>query len=135
MAIAPSTDATYEVGRQLVELCRQGRNLDAVRTLYAPDVVSVEVHGDAHMPARMEGLQAVLGKNQWFFDSHEIHSAAVRGPFPHGDRFVAVYEMDVTPKSGPMAGRRMQMEEAALYTVRDGKVVKEEFFYHMPGGA
>ena len=32
-----------------------------------------------------------------------------------------------------MAGKRMQFEEAALYTVRDGKVVQEEFFYDMPG--
>jgi hypothetical protein len=30
-----------------------------------------------------------------------------------------------------MAGKRMQVEEAGLYTVRDGKVVHEEFFYHM----
>jgi len=29
MGIAPSTDATYAVGKQLVELCKQGRNLDA----------------------------------------------------------------------------------------------------------
>ena len=30
-----------------------------------------------------------------------------------------------------MQGRRMKMEEAALYTVKDGKIVEEEFFYHM----
>ena len=41
--------------------------------------------------------------------------------------------MDVTPKEGPMKGHRMQFEEAGLYTVRDGKVAQEEFFYHMGG--
>jgi len=25
----------------------------------------------------------------------------------------------------------MQMDEAALYTVANGKIVQEEFFYHM----
>jgi ketosteroid isomerase-like protein len=28
-----------------------------------------------------------------------------------------------------MAGQRMQMEEVGLYTVEDGKIVREEFFY------
>ena len=32
-----------------------------------------------------------------------------------------------------MAGKRMTLDEAALYTVKDGKVVHEEFFYHMGG--
>ena len=39
--------------------------------------------------------------------------------------------MEVTAKAGPMAGKRMKLDEAALYTVKDGKVVKEEFFYDM----
>jgi hypothetical protein len=30
-----------------------------------------------------------------------------------------------------MAGKRMQAEEAGLYTVKGGRIVKEEFFYHM----
>ena len=30
-----------------------------------------------------------------------------------------------------MKDKRMKLEEAGLYTVKDGKVVKEEFFYAM----
>jgi ketosteroid isomerase-like protein len=30
-----------------------------------------------------------------------------------------------------MANKRMRLEETGLYTVRDGKVVQEEFFYDM----
>jgi len=30
-----------------------------------------------------------------------------------------------------MAGKRFTMDEAGLYTVKDGKIVHEEFFYHM----
>jgi len=30
-----------------------------------------------------------------------------------------------------MAGQRMKMDEVALYTVKDGKIVHEEFFYDM----
>ena len=123
--------SSLEVGQKLVSLCRENRNVEAVETLYAPDVVSIEARGDAHMPQRMEGADAIRGKNQWWVDNHTIHDAQVAGPFPHGERFIVHYKYDVTPKAGPMSGKRMQMEEAALYTVRDGKVVQEEFFYHM----
>ena len=36
--------------------------------------------------------------------------------------------MDVTPKA---SGERMQMDEVAVYTVKDGKIVQEEFLYAM----
>lgn len=123
--------STLEVGQKLVALCRAGKNLEAVDTLYAPDVVSVEAMGDPSMPARTEGIDAIRGKNRWWLDNHEIHSGEAFGPFPHGDRFIVHFKFDVTAKSGPMAGKRMQVDEAALYTVRDGKVAREEFFYHM----
>jgi ketosteroid isomerase-like protein len=124
-------NSTLDVGKRLVALCREGRNLDAIDSLYAPDVLSIDAHGDEHMPARMQGIQAVRGKNQWWFDNHTIHATDANGPYPHGDRFIVRFTMDITPRVGPMAGRRMAVEEAGLYTVRDGKIVKEEFFYHM----
>jgi ketosteroid isomerase-like protein len=123
--------STYEVGQRLVALCRENRNLDAVEELYAKDVVSVEVHGMPDLPARMQGIDAIRRKNQWWLENHTVHASTVSGPFPHGDRFIVHCKYDVTARIGPMAGQRMQMEEAGLYTVRDGKVAQEEFFYHM----
>ena len=32
-----------------------------------------------------------------------------------------------------MSGNRMQMHEAGLFTTENGKITKEEFFYHMGG--
>ena len=53
----------------------------------------------------------------------------MEGPFPHGsDRFAVYFKYDVTNKP---SGRRMQMNEIGLFTVRNGKVSKEEFFYDM----
>ncbi len=126
-------DSTQQVGKKLVEFCRAGKNLEAVSTLYAPNVVSVEVHSMPNMPARMEGIEAVRKKNEWWFENHEIHGGETNGPWPHGDRFIVHYKIDVTAKAGPMAGKRMQAEECGLYTVRDGKIVQEEFFYDMGG--
>jgi hypothetical protein len=120
-----------KVANQLVELCKQNRNVDAVNQLYSPNIVSQELMEMPGMPRRMEGIDAIRGKNQWWLDNHDIHSTEVIGPFPHEDRFIVVFKMDVTAKVGPRAGQRMKAEEAALYTVKDGKIVKEEFFYSM----
>lgn len=122
---------TKQVGEKLVELCRQGKNLEAVDTLYSPEIVSVEAMGNEEMPAEMRGIEAVRGKNQWWLDNHEVHSAAAEGPYPNNDRFAVRYNYDVTAKAGPMAGQRMKMDEIALYTVEDGKIVREEFYYSM----
>ncbi len=122
---------TMEVGKRLVELCRQGKLKEAVDTLYSPRIVSIEAQGSPAMPARMEGIDAVRGKNEWWEKNHEVHGGQADGPWPHGDRFIVRFQFDVTAKAGPMAGKRMKLDEAALYTVKDGKIVQEEFFYHM----
>ncbi len=118
-----------EVGKKLVELCQQGKNMEAIETLYSPHIVSVEAASGPDMPARSEGLEAIKGKSAWWVENHEVHGAVVEGPYPHGDRFIVRFKYDVTAKAGPMTGKRFTMDEAALYHVKDGKVVHEEFFY------
>ena len=123
--------SALEIGQKMVALCKEGKNLEALNTLFSEDAESIEARGDEQMPAEMKGLDALRQKNHWFFDNHEVHGGDVKGPFPNGDRFTVVFNFDVTPKAGPMAGKRMQMEEVGLYTVEGGKIVKEEFFYAM----
>jgi len=116
---------TKTVGERLVELCREGKNLDAIDTLYSPEIVSVEPRGNEMMPAEMKGIDAIRGKNTWWIENHEVHSSAAEGPMVNGDRFTVIYDFEVTPKNG----ERMHMKEVALYTVNGGKVVREEFYY------
>jgi hypothetical protein len=120
-----------EVGKKLVDLCRNNKSLEAVNTLYSPDIVSVEAQSPPGKPREMKGIQAIRDKHDWWYKNHEIHSGIVTGPWPHDDRFIVGFKYDVTPTSGPMAGKRMTIDEAALYTTKDGKIVREEFFYHM----
>ena len=128
-----SSPSTSEVGKKLVELCNQGKSREAIETLYSPSIVSIEAQAMPPMPARMEGIAAVKGKAEWWEKNHEVHKGEAKGPWPHGDRFIVHFNYDVTAKAGPMAGKRFKMEEAALYTVKNGKVVQEEFFYQMGG--
>lgn len=124
---------TMDVGKKLVELCRAGKFMQAVDELYGPEIVSIEPFASPTeaVPQRMEGIKAVRGKGEWWEKNHEVHSAKVEGPWPHGDRFIVRFVLDVTGKSGPMAGKRMTLDETGLYSVKDGKVVQEEFFYFM----
>jgi ketosteroid isomerase-like protein len=119
---------TMEIASKLVELCRQGKNQEALDTLYADNVVSVEAAVPKGMEREAKGLAAVKAKGQWWEDNHEIHSASVTGPWPHDDRFVVGFQIDVTFKP---SGQRMQMDEVGLYQVQGGKIVREEFFYDM----
>ena len=127
------TSDSMKVGKELADLCREGKAREAIDRLYSPDIVSIEAEAAGPMPKRMEGLAAIRGKAEWWEKNHETHSAEVEGPWPHGDRFIVRFKFDVTAKTGPMAGKRMKLDETALYTVNHGKVVQEEFFYNMDG--
>ena len=70
-----------ELGKQLVDLCNDGKAMEAVEQLYSNEIVSIEAQGSEEMPARMEGIEAIKGKGQWWFQNHEVHSMVAVGPF------------------------------------------------------
>ena len=74
---------TMDIARKLVELCRQGRNEEALDTLYADDAVSVEAMAMSDAPPEVKGLAAIKAKGEWWMNNHEIHSSSVTGPWPH----------------------------------------------------
>ena len=115
--------SVLDLAKKYVELCTDQRFDEALSTLYARDAVSVEA-----MPRAPEarGLDAIVAKGRRWAEGHEIHGVKVEGPFPNGDRFIVRFVMDVTIKA---ASQRVTMDEMALFTVADGKIVREEFFY------
>ncbi len=122
-----TTTGTATVAEELVSFCKDGRFLDAINTLYSPDIVSVESMGSETMPKEMKGIDAIRGKNQWWAENNEVLSSRIEGPFVGEDQFAVHYDFDVKFKP---TGKRDRMEEMALYTVKDGKVVREQFFYN-----
>jgi ketosteroid isomerase-like protein len=119
-----------EIGSQIVALCNAGKGMEAIRTLYSPEIVSCEGPGSPPEMARVQGLDAVIQKGEWWEANHEVHRMVASGPFcgHRDDQFVVEFEMEITPKH---SGERTQMREVGLYTVRDGKIVQEEFMYLM----
>src|SRR5262245_2346759 len=103
---------TLEVGKKLVELCKQGKNQEAMETLYAPGIVSVEAVALPGLGAEARGREAVFAKGKWWNENHTVHSATCEGPWPHGDRFITRFTYDVTHKP---SGQRFTMDEVALF--------------------
>lgn len=121
--------SAFEIGQKLVEFCKQGQNLESINTLYAQNVQSIEAADPPEGERIANGIDAVRGKNQWWSENHEIHEANVEGPWPHGDdKFAVRFSYDVTNKP---SGQRYKMDEIAVFTVQEEKVVREEFFYTM----
>ncbi len=126
MSTVPLT--TMEIANSLVDLCKQGKNAEAMKTLYANDIVSIEAGAPPGQSRESHGMDATMAKGQWWVDNHEVHDAKVGGPWPNGDQFIVTFRYDITFKP---QSKRFVMEEAALYTIKDGKIVREEFFYAM----
>ena len=122
--------SALEVGKKLVQFCKEGKNLESISTLYAKDVESIEAMAPPGGERIAKGIDAVKGKNQWWTENHEVHEGSVEGPFPHGDdKFAVIFKYDITNKP---SGQRMKLEEVGVFHLNgDGKVAKEEFFYTM----
>jgi hypothetical protein len=82
------------------------------------------------MPAEMSGIDAIRGKHEWWEANNEVHSIEANGPFLAQDQFAVQFIWDATFKP---TGQKQSMTEMALYTVKDGKIVREQFFYNVPG--
>ena len=119
--------STKDIADDLVSMWKQGQFHEAGEKYWAEDVVSVEAGGPPGMDPASRGIDAARGKGQWWAANHDVHGASVTGPFVNGDQFVVGFEMDVTFKP---EGRRFTLSEQALYTIRDGKIAEERFFYN-----
>lgn len=119
---------TKEVADTLVKLCSDGKFTEAGEKLYAPEIVSVEAGAPPGQSRESNGIAAVRAKGEWWTANHDVHSSVVEGPLVAGSHFSVTYKMDVTFKP---QNKRFQMEEIGVYTVANGKIVREEFFYSM----
>src|SRR5689334_10514210 len=115
---------TEEVAKKVVELTRKQAWHQAVNELYADDIVSVEARTSDGSSPETRGIDGIRGKVDWWINEMEVHSFKVSNPFVAHDHFVIQYDVDVTDKKSK---HRMQISEVGYYTVKDGKIVREEF--------
>jgi hypothetical protein len=118
------------VARRFMVLCNQGKHFEVMRTMYAPEMVSVEGDGKETV-----GKEPVIRKSEVFQGNNTLHRQDLRGPFFCGNpnassgRFAVYSSLEFSPKAG---GERRTHEEVGIYTVKNDTIAREEFFYDGP---
>ena len=114
---------TQDLAKSFTEMCSKGEFDAAGKKYWSDNIVSREpMTGEM---AELKGRKAVEGKGAWWYANHTVHNVQVEDPYGHGVQFVVRFNMDVTPKGG----QRAHMDEVGLYTVKNGKIVEESFFF------
>ncbi|AKD55145.1 nuclear transport factor 2 family protein [Spirosoma radiotolerans] len=114
-----------ELADRLVTLCREGNYEQAQRELYSNDAKSIEPTSAQGMPS-VQGLDAIIAKgNQFQRMIQEIHGGHVGGPLIAGNTIAITISLDATFTDGT----RQTINELAVYTVQNGKIIEEQFFY------
>lgn len=118
---------TQEVAAKFNELAQTGQWDKIQEELYADNAVSIEpAHAAAMGMGNAEGMEAIKAKGAAFNAMvEEMHGGYSTEPVVAGNHFTLAMGMEVTMKG---AGR-MKMDEICVYEVKDGKIVKEQFFY------
>jgi hypothetical protein len=118
---------TQDVANRFFQLAQENRFDQIQDELYAGNAVSIEPpHGASGGLSNAEGLAAIKKKGEAFNEMvEEMHGGYCTTPVVGGNYFAVAMGMDVTMKG---VGRT-KMDEVAVYEVKDGKIVKEQFFY------
>ena len=90
-------------------------------------LVDVEVVRFLNGCEESAGKTPVIQKSEHWQAKNTIGGEQVRGPFFNGpNQFAVHFTFDVTPKA---TGQRITLEEIGVYTVKDDKITREQFFY------
>jgi NADPH:quinone reductase len=120
------------VADEYVSLSRDGNFEEILDRLLANDVVRVEPLEMTGTPTEMRGIDAVATNSRGWIEGAEVRGLEVDGPFmgDHfaGDkgRFAVRFAIDVALPSG----ERTTITKMELNTVEDGKIVRNEIYYH-----
>jgi len=113
---------TQEIAYRLVELCRKGEYETCYKELYSPEIVSIEPDGSS-----VQGFEAMAQKGKkWNATIEEFKGSGVGEPVCSGNYFSVPMNMDIKFKN---ATEVTHFEEMCVYQIKEGKIIKEQFFY------
>lgn len=125
MSTLEAVMTTQEVANRFHELAQTGQWDKIQDELFAENAKSIEPENSPGMKS-VEGIAAIREKGKQFGEMvEEMHGGYSSTPLVGGRFFSVAMGMDVTYKG---MGRQ-KMDEIAVYEVKDGKIVKEQFFY------
>lgn len=116
---------TFEIANRLKELCNKGEYETAQKELYADNIISIEPRESPLFEKETHGLQHIIDKGHKFETIvQEMHSTTISEPLVAGNIIAFTLTMDVTMKGQA----RQTMGELCVYEVKNGKIIKEQFF-------
>jgi len=116
---------TKDIAVRLVELCKKGEFETCYQELYSPEIVSVEADG-----TEVSGFDGIKQKGkEWNDRLEEFHGSTIGDAVVSGNYFSLPMSMTIKFKGAPAVHK---FEEICVYTVKDGKIVREQFFYDQP---
>lgn len=114
-----------QIAERLAAHCKKAQWEAAQQELYADDAVSIEPYATPQFEKETKGLKAIIEKGKKFDNMVEtMHSLDVSEPLVADNAFSFTMHMDADFKGGG----RMAFTELCVYTVKDGKVISEQFF-------
>jgi hypothetical protein len=114
----------HEIAHRLVELLKEKKFLETQQELFDEDIISQEP--DAAPSRSVTGLAAVLLKESNFLKNiKQWKNFEVSEPIISKDFFSISMFTEVVLVND----RAVSIDEIIVYEVRDGKIVKEQFFY------
>jgi hypothetical protein len=123
--IAEQVMTTQQVADRLSELFKENKWEQAQDELYSEDAKSIEPEGAQGLKS-VDGLAAIKAKAaEWNQMVEEFHGGWAGDPIVAGNHIAVAMGLDVTIKG---AGRT-NLDEIAVYEVKNGKIVKEQFFF------
>ena len=127
MTTQEATMTTREIADRFYQLSQEFNWKQIQEELYDENAQSIEPEKAAEQGLRnVQGIEAIKNKAK-DFDAmvEEMHGGYTGKPIIAGNHFAVAMGMEATFKG---MGRQ-KMDEIAVYEVKDGKVVKEQFFF------
>ena len=116
-----------EVARDFTAMLRQCRFVAARERFWAPNIRSIEPHDlPDGIAAELSGIEAVRAKTVRWFESRHVHEVSIDGPFVTGNQFALFLDMIITDRRN---GADQPFTEIAVFTVCEGLIIEERFFY------
>ena len=119
---------TQDVADRFYQLSQEGKFDEIQAELYSDDAESIEPDKVAKQGGspHVKGRAALQKKSEDFKNmTEEMHGGYSGKPVVAGNFFALAMGMDGTFKGMG----RMKMDEICVYEVKDGKIVKEQFFF------
>jgi hypothetical protein len=111
---------TAMVAGRLIELCKEGKFIEAQHELYDTDIISIDPDG-----SKTVGASNMHAKEQRFLENLEkIHRIWFSDPLIAGNYFSVILIMEIDIKK---VGHKT-FEEICVYQVAGGKIIFEQFF-------